>query len=90
MYGQRGIPVMLEFCKDIREVAEPGCLLLNYANPNAMITWACNKYGGVNHHPGCVTVFRADTSKSQRFLDWSRTRWILSAPVSTIKHGIYR
>ena len=27
MYGQRGIPVMLEFCKDIREVAEPGCLL---------------------------------------------------------------
>lgn len=48
MYGQRGIPVMLEFCKDIREVAEPGCLLLNYANPNAMITWACNKYGGVN------------------------------------------
>ena len=47
MYGQRGIPVMLEFCKDIREVAAPGCLLLNYSNPNAMITWACNKYGGV-------------------------------------------
>ncbi|HZJ56626.1 MAG TPA: alpha-glucosidase/alpha-galactosidase [Clostridia bacterium] len=48
MYGQRGIPAMLDFCKDIREVSEPGCLLLNYANPNAMITWACNKYGGVN------------------------------------------
>ncbi|NLM28151.1 MAG: alpha-glucosidase/alpha-galactosidase [Clostridiaceae bacterium] len=48
MYGQRGIPVMLDFCKDIREVAEKDCLLLNYANPNAMITWACNKYGGVN------------------------------------------
>ncbi|MGI6639986.1 MAG: alpha-glucosidase/alpha-galactosidase [Limnochordia bacterium] len=47
MYGQRGIPVMLEFCRDIREVAEPGCLLLNYANPMAMITWACNKFGGV-------------------------------------------
>lgn len=48
MYGQRGIPAILEFCKDIREVAHPNCLLLNYANPNAMITWACNQYGHVN------------------------------------------
>ncbi len=48
MYGQRGIAVFLDFCKDIREVAAPGCLLLNYSNPNAMVTWACNKYGGVN------------------------------------------
>src|SRR5690554_3123456 len=41
MYAQRGIPAVLEFCRDIREVAEPDCLLLNYANPNAMLTWAC-------------------------------------------------
>ena len=47
MYGQRGIVFMLDLCKDIREVAEPGCLLLNYANPNAMMTWAAIKYGGV-------------------------------------------
>ena len=47
MYGQRGIPAVLDFCRDIREVAEPGCIMLNYANPNAMITWACNKYGQV-------------------------------------------
>ncbi|MBM7568232.1 alpha-glucosidase/alpha-galactosidase [Paenibacillus sacheonensis] len=47
MYGQRGIAAMLEICKDIREVAEPNALLLNYANPMAMLTWACNKYGGV-------------------------------------------
>ena len=47
MYGQRGITEMLAICKDIREVADPDCLLLNYANPMAMITWACNKYGGV-------------------------------------------
>lgn len=47
MYGQRGIAEMLDICKDIREVADPECLLLNYANPMAMITWACNKYGGV-------------------------------------------
>ncbi|WP_407270904.1 alpha-glucosidase/alpha-galactosidase [Radiobacillus sp. PE A8.2] len=48
MYGQRGIAAMLEICKDIREVAGSDCLLLNYANPMAMLTWACNKYGGVN------------------------------------------
>jgi len=47
MYGQRGIAAVLEFCRDIREVAEKEALLLNYSNPNAMITWACNKYGGV-------------------------------------------
>ncbi|WP_336784702.1 alpha-glucosidase/alpha-galactosidase [Paenibacillus sp. MMO-177] len=47
MYGQRGIAEMLNICKDIREVAEPNALLLNYANPMAMLTWACNKYGGV-------------------------------------------
>ena len=27
MYGQRGIAVMMDICKDIREVAEPDCLL---------------------------------------------------------------
>ena len=47
MYGQRGIAAMLDFCRDIREVAEPGALLLNYSNPMAMLTWACLKYGGV-------------------------------------------
>ncbi|MBP1913384.1 alpha-galactosidase [Lederbergia galactosidilyticus] len=48
MYGQRGIAEMLAICKDIRETAAPDCLLLNYANPMAMMTWACNHYGGVN------------------------------------------
>ena len=47
MYGQRGVAAMLDFCKDIREVAEKDCLILNYANPNAMMTWAANTYGGV-------------------------------------------
>ena len=47
MYGQRVIAEMLNFCRDIREVAEPGAIMLNYSNPNAMATWACNKYGKV-------------------------------------------
>src|SRR5579884_1088992 len=47
MYAQRTIPALLDFCKDIREVAKPGALFLNYSNPMAMNVWACNKYGGV-------------------------------------------
>ena len=47
MYAQRTIPALLGFCKDIREVAKPGALFLNYSNPMAMNTWACNQYGGV-------------------------------------------
>lgn len=47
MYGQRGIAEMLNICQDIREVAAQDVLLLNYANPMAMLTWACNQYGGV-------------------------------------------
>jgi len=47
MYAQRTIPALLDFCKDIREVAKPGALFLNYSNPMAMNTRACNQYGGV-------------------------------------------
>ncbi|HWJ72966.1 MAG TPA: alpha-glucosidase/alpha-galactosidase [Kaistia sp.] len=48
MYGQRNIPAILDFCKDIREVAAPGAVFLNYANPMAMNTWAAIEYGKVN------------------------------------------
>ena len=47
LYGQRNIPVILEFCKDIEELAEPGAVFLNYANPMAMNTWAANAYSNV-------------------------------------------
>ena len=47
MYGQRGIAAILDFCRDIREVSEAGAIMLNYSNPNAMMTWAANKYGKV-------------------------------------------
>jgi alpha-galactosidase len=48
MYGQRGVNATLEFCKDIKEVCQEDVLFLNYANPNAMMTWAANHYGKVN------------------------------------------
>ncbi len=48
LYGQRGIAAMMDFCRDIREVCAPDVLLLNYANPMAMMTWAAIDHGGVN------------------------------------------
>ena len=48
LYAQRGISATMDFCKDIREVAEPDALLLNYANPMAMMTWAAIDHGRVN------------------------------------------
>jgi alpha-galactosidase len=47
LYAQRGIPAILDFCKDIREVAHPDVRLLNYANPMAMMTWAAIDAGKV-------------------------------------------
>jgi len=48
LYGQRNIPVILDFCRDIREVADPSAKFLNYANPMAMNTWAAIEYGKVD------------------------------------------
>jgi alpha-galactosidase len=47
LYAQRGIAAMMDFCKDIREVSETDALLLNYANPMAMMTWAAIDHGKV-------------------------------------------
>ena len=67
MYGQRNIPCVLDFCRDIREVAAEDALFLNYANPNAMNTWAANAFGhvptiglchgvGAGHHQICKVI----------------------------------
>ena len=48
MYGQRTIPMVLELCAQIEEYAKPGAMLLNYANPMAMNTWAALSHTDVN------------------------------------------
>lgn len=45
MYAQRTIHALLSFMKDMSEVASPNCHFINHANPMAMNTWACSKYG---------------------------------------------
>jgi alpha-galactosidase len=48
MYGQRGIAFMLDLCTDIKKHCKDNVMLLNYGNPNAMLTWTAIKHGGVN------------------------------------------
>ncbi len=40
----RTIPVILKIAQDIREVAKPGALLVNFTNPAGLVTQALNKY----------------------------------------------
>ena len=40
MYGQRTVPMIVELCQQIERYSKPSAILLNYANPMAMNTWA--------------------------------------------------
>jgi alpha-galactosidase len=84
MYGQRTIPVLLDFCKDIREVAKPGALFLNYSNPMAMNTWACNQYGGVNTVGLCHGVQGAHWEITECVEMWAKEQGLL--PADTTLH----
>lgn len=77
MYGQRTITALLDFCKDIREVAKPGALFLNYSNPMAMNTWACNKYGGVRAIGLCHGVQGAHWQIAKVIELWAKKEGLL-------------
>jgi len=65
MYGQRGVAAILQFCKDIRQVAKNGVLFMNYANPMAINTWAALEYGKVNTLGLCHGIERCWREISQ-------------------------
>jgi alpha-galactosidase len=77
MYAQRTIPALLEFCADIRALAKPGALLLNYSNPMAMNTWACNQYGGVPTIGLCHGVQGAHWQITSCIEHWARRAGLL-------------
>ncbi len=77
MYAQRTIPALLGFCKDIREVAKPGAIFLNYSNPMAMNTWACNKYGGVQAIGLCHGVQGAHWQITQVIELWAKKEGLI-------------
>jgi alpha-galactosidase len=77
LYAQRTIAALLDFCKDIREVAKPGALFLNYSNPMAMNTWACNKYGGVRTIGLCHGVQGAHWQITSCIEHWAKKEGLL-------------
>jgi alpha-galactosidase len=88
MYAQRGIAALLEFCKDIREVAKPGALFLNYSNPMAMLTWACNKYGGVKTVGLCHGVQGAQWQIADCVTHWARREGLIGPEESVHRKDI--
>lgn len=79
MYAQRTIAAMLGFCQDIREVAKPDALMLNYSNPMAMNTWACNKYGKVKTIGLCHGVQGAQWQIARATEQWARNHGLIGA-----------
>ena len=77
MYAQRTIPALLDFCRDIREVAKPQATFLNYSNPMAMNTWACNKYGQVKTIGLCHGVQGAHWQITSAIEHWAKREGIL-------------
>jgi alpha-galactosidase len=88
LYGQRGIAAILDFCKDIREVAKPGALLLNYSNPMAMLTWAANQYGGVRTIGLCHGVQGAQHQIASCVTHWARREGTIGAQESVSRRDI--
>jgi len=95
MYAQRTIPALLEICKDILEVAKPGAILFNYANPMAMNTWACNAYGGVPTVGLCHGVQGAHNQIAECIDLWAKSEKLIapkakitSSDVDVIAAGI--
>jgi alpha-galactosidase len=89
MYAQRGIPVLLDFCKDIREVAADDCLFLNYSNPMAMLTWACNQYGGVNTIGLCHGVQGGHWQISRAIEAWAKAHELIGPDETVTKKDVH-
>ena len=88
MYGQRTIPALLGICKDIREVAKPDALLLNYSNPMAMNTWACNEYGGVRTIGLCHGVQHGHQQIADCIELWARAEGHIGAQESVARDDV--
>jgi alpha-galactosidase len=89
MYGQRTIPALLDFCQDIREVAKPGALFLNYSNPMAMNAWACNKYGGVQTVGLCHGVQGAHWQITECVEMWAKAQGLLPADAKLHRKDVH-
>ncbi|MCC7495123.1 MAG: alpha-glucosidase/alpha-galactosidase [Fimbriimonadaceae bacterium] len=88
LYGQRTAIALLDICRDIREVARPGALFLNYSNPMAINTWACNQYGGVNTVGLCHGVQGAHWQITRCIELWAKAQGLLPADATLQRRDV--
>ncbi len=88
MYAQRTIPALLSMCKDIREVAKPDALFLNYSNPMAMNVWACNKYGEVKTVGLCHGVQNGHHEIAKAIELWARTQGLIGQEETVTRQDV--
>lgn len=89
MYAQRTIPELLSICKDISEVSKPGAILMNYSNPMAMNTWACNKYSPVRTIGLCHGVQGAHWQITKVIEMWARREGLLPQDASLHRKDVH-
>lgn len=89
MYAQRTIPEMLAMCDDILEVAAPDALLLNYSNPMAMNTWACNEFGGVQTIGLCHGVQGAHWQITRCIEHWAKENGMLGGEEKLHRNDVH-
>jgi alpha-galactosidase len=54
-YGSRHVPVILDICKDMKELC-PDAWLMNYTNPMSIISWAVSDYTNIKNVGLCHSV----------------------------------
>jgi alpha-galactosidase len=64
--GLRTIPVLLDICRDMDDLAAPDALLINYSNPMAINCWAVANGSGRPHVGYCHSV----QGTSEMLADW--------------------
>jgi len=89
MYAQRTINALLGFCQDMREVAKPDVLFLNYSNPMAMNTWACNKYGGVRTLGLCHGVQGGHWQIARCVEQWAKREGLIGADDTVHRNDVH-
>lgn len=89
MYAQRTIPVLLDICEDIKELASPNALFINYSNPMAMNTWACNQYGGVRTIGLCHGVQAAHTQIADVIGLWAKSQGLIGEEATISRDDVH-
>jgi alpha-galactosidase len=89
MYGQRTLIELLDFCKDIKAVAKPDAIFLNYSNPMAINTWGCNQYGGVKTIGLCHGVQGAHWQITSCVENWAKSRGMLAPDAKLHRRDVH-